>query len=249
MFDWKKITLILLDVVAGVYLVLAVTAFNKPDEQANICKDIQINIQKEETEGFLSDTEVMNLLRNSRIAMLNQVMKDINTRQIESVLEQNELIEDAECYKTIKGVLCINIKQRIPVCRVMLSNGEDYYVDTHHEVMPHHQYTCDLLVVTGNVSKQYASKTLAPLVQQIQRDPFWKNQFVQINVNDDRSLEAIPRVGNHVICLGKGTGISKKLERLRKFYAYGLSKTGWNRYSSISVEFDNQIICKRNKRK
>ena len=31
----------------------------------------------------------------------------------------------------------------------------------------------------------------------------------------------------------------------RKFYQYGLSQAGWNKYSRISVEFDNQIICKR----
>lgn len=249
MFDWKKPTIIVLDVCIGVYLILAMTAFNKPDEKANVCNDIQIFIQKGGTEGFLSDKEVMQMLRNSKIAMLNQPMKDINTRQIETVLESNELIEDVECYKTISGALCINIVQRIPIFRVMLTSGEDYYVDSHHEVMPHNKFTCDLLVVTGNVSKPYATKTLAPMIQQIQKDNFWKNQFVQINVNEDRSLEAIPRVGNHVICLGQHTGITKKLERLRKFYAYGLSQTGWNRYSRISVEFDNQIICKRNKRK
>jgi cell division protein FtsQ len=45
------------------------------------------------------------------------------------------------------------------------------------------------------------------------------------------------------------TGMDKKLERMRKFYLYGLNKAGWNKYSSISVEFDNQIICKRVKEK
>jgi cell division protein FtsQ len=36
-----------------------------------------------------------------------------------------------------------------------------------------------------------------------------------------------------------------KLTRLEKFYRYGLSQAGWNKYSSINLEFDNQIICKR----
>ena len=35
------------------------------------------------------------------------------------------------------------------------------------------------------------------------------------------------------------------MERLEKFYKYGLSQAGWNRYSYINLEFDNQIICKR----
>ena len=37
----------------------------------------------------------------------------------------------------------------------------------------------------------------------------------------------------------------KKLDTLEKFYHYGLSQAGWNKYKYINLEFDNQIICKR----
>ena len=36
-----------------------------------------------------------------------------------------------------------------------------------------------------------------------------------------------------------------KLERLEKFYRYGLSQAGWNKYSYINLAFENQIICKK----
>ena len=39
--------------------------------------------------------------------------------------------------------------------------------------------------------------------------------------------------------------VEKKLARIEKFYRYGLSQAGWNKYSYINVEFDNQIICKK----
>ena len=41
--------------------------------------------------------------------------------------------------------------------------------------------------------------------------------------------------------------VNKKLTRLEKFYKYGLSQVGWNKYSYIDLEFDNQIICKKKK--
>ena len=41
--------------------------------------------------------------------------------------------------------------------------------------------------------------------------------------------------------------VEKKLLRLEKFYKYGLSQVGWNKYSYINLEFDNQIICKKKK--
>ena len=39
--------------------------------------------------------------------------------------------------------------------------------------------------------------------------------------------------------------MTKKLSRLEKFYRYGLSQAGWNKYSYIDIEFDNQIICRK----
>ena len=79
----------------------------------------------------------------------------------------------------------------------------------------------------------------------ILKDEFWRSQVVQLNILRDGSVELVPRVGDHVAYLGQPTGLTRKLSRLRKFYLYGLSQAGWNKYSRISVEFDNQIICKR----
>ena len=34
-----------------------------------------------------------------------------------------------------------------------------------------------------------------------------------------------------------------KLDRLKTFYGKALNEVGWNKYSRISLEFSNQIIC------
>jgi cell division protein FtsQ len=53
----------------------------------------------------------------------------------------------------------------------------------------------------------------------------------------------VPRVGEHIIFLGKAGDYDQKFERLEKFYKKALNEIGWNKYSRISLEFDNQIIC------
>ena len=131
----------------------------------------------------------------------------------------------------------------------MADNGENYYVDTHGSLMPETRFVTDQIIATGNISRKYAQKTLVRVANEIMSDHFWRNQVVQMNILADGSVEIVPRVGDHVIFLGAPVNIDKKLARLRKFYLYGLNKTGWNKYNYISVEFDNQIICKRNKRK
>ena len=35
----------------------------------------------------------------------------------------------------------------------------------------------------------------------------------------------------------------EKFEKLKTFYEKGLNQVGWNKYSRISLEFNNQIIC------
>lgn len=245
--DWKKISLIALDIVIGGYLILAVTAFNKPDDADNTCHDVSISITQDTAEGFLSVPDIEHLLRKSGISLISRPMRNINTRQIEELLEGNDLIDNVECYKSINGLLCIKISQRTPVVRVISQTGEDYYVDNHGIIMPHNNYSCNLLVATGYISKQFASKVLAPTVCEINESPFWKNQIVQLNVLNDCSIEIVPRVGDHIAYLGQPIHITEKLDRLRKFYKYGLTKAGWNRYSRISVEFENQIICKKKK--
>lgn len=241
---WKKIVLVSFNIVLAAYLVLAMMAFNKPDTEA-VCRDVRINIEKGIMPGFLTEAEVKHMLVSSHVSPIGQTMEYINLRQMEESLEQAELIERAECYKAQDNVVCINIRQRIPVIRVMNAQGEDYYVDTHGKPMPRSNYSCHLIVATGSISKHYAEKVLAPLANLLLNDPFWKSEVVQLNILYDGSVELIPRVGDHVVYLGQPTGVTKKLERLRKFYRYGLNVAGWNKYSRISVEFDNQIVCKR----
>lgn len=243
--NWKKILLIAADVVLGVYLVAAVTAFNKPEDAALTCHELRISIMGDAVEGFLTTADVERMLKADRLDPRGLALGQINTRQIEEHLQAKELIEEAQCYTTQNGNVCIRIRQRTPVVRVMAQNGDDYYVDNHGKPLPRAGYSCNLMVATGYITPGYAEQRLAPMANLILKDEFWRSQVVQLNILRDGSVELVPRVGDHVAYLGQPTGLTRKLSRLRKFYLYGLSQAGWNKYSRISVEFDNQIICKR----
>ena len=135
----------------------------------------------------------------------------------------------------------------MPIIRVKSDVGKDFFIDETGSIMPKGRYTTDLIVATGHISEKYAKKYLTQIGNVIVHDPFWQNQVEQLYVMPDGCLELIPRVGDHVVGLGAPDNIEVKLDRLRKFYKYGLGQVGWNKYSYISVEFSNQIICKRKK--
>ena len=102
-------------------------------------------------------------------------------------------------------------------------------------------------IVTGNVEKSFAMKDLYKFGVFLQNNKFWEAQIVQINVLPGKEIELVPRVGNHIIYLGKLEHFEDKLKRLKTFYEKGLNQVGWNKYSRISLEFGNQIICTKKK--
>ena len=77
----------------------------------------------------------------------------------------------------------------------------------------------------------------------LKENPFWNAQIQQINVTASKELELVPRVGEHIIFMGKPGNYENKFDRLKTFYKKGLNQVGWNKYSRISLEFENQIIC------
>lgn len=245
MVNWKKILVITFNVIIGIYLVLAITAFNKSADKETVCKDVRITIERGVIEGSLSPIDVRNMLNGEKVNPVGRTLAAINLRAMEERLNAQELIENAECYKTQDGCVNITVTERVPVVRVMAANGDDYYVDKDGRVMKNTGYACNLMVATGSIDRAYASRVLAPVGRLILADDFWRSQIEQVNVLPDSTIEMVPRVGEHIIYIGRPVGLTKKLERLRKFYQYGLSQAGWNKYKRISVEFNNQIVCKK----
>lgn len=245
MVSWKKVLLVTLNVGIAAYLVLAATVLSRGAGQDMVCSDVRISIEQGVIKGFLTNDKVKHTLISEGIYPVGQKLNNINLRQMEEVLAREELIGQAQCYKTQDGRISIWVSERVPVVRVMDNGGEDYYVDEDGNAMQGTDYACNLMVATGSISQTYAARVLAPIGRMVMTDDFWRNQIEQLNVLSDSTIEMVPRVGNHIIYLGQPTNIRRKLERLRKFYDYGLSQVGWNKYSRISVEYSNQIVCKK----
>ena len=243
--NWKNTVLVLADIALAVYLVLAITAFNCPDESSNVCREVNIYIEDGSVKGFLDQEEIKTLLQRARCYPIGDQMSSVDVRVIEEQLKKNPFVKNAQCYKTQTGHVNITVDQRLPVIRVKADNGDDYYVDEHGNIMPNTHFASNLVVATGAIQQKYAQKVLKDIGCYLLQTPLWGNQVEQLNVLADGSIEMVPRVGDHIVYLGSPSNLERKLTRLEKFYKYGLSKAGWNKYSYINVEFDNQIICKK----
>lgn len=260
---WKRTFIILLDVVLGIYIVLAFTAFNKPDETKKKCTKVNISIADESNNGFITVAEIKKRLVAGGIYPKGQPLRYVDARKIEDRLKMSPFVKTAECYKTQDGQVFINITQLLPVIRIKADNGDDYYVDDKNSVMPNSSYVSNLIIASGNITPSFATNYISPMGKALMANDVWCNLIEQIHVLPGGGVELVPRVGDHIVYIGRlpefqknvshekliSDFVGRKMTRLVKFYKYGLSYAGWNKYSYINLEFDNQIICKKRSHK
>lgn len=255
----KNTIIVAFDIILAIYLVAAFTAFNKPDEEKSLCNKVNIDIADGSNDGFIDAKVIKQRLDAAGMYPLRKPMRYVDARKIENILKSSPFVKTAECYKTQDGNVFITITQLLPVIRIKADNGDDYYVDDKNSVMPNSNYTSDLIIATGNISRTFATNYMSAIGKTIMSNDLWKNLVEQIHVLPDHGIEIVPRIGDHVVYLGRmpeargkesrekviANFVSTKMERLMKFYRYGLAYAGWNKYSYINIEFDNQIICKK----
>jgi len=113
-------------------------------------------------------------------------------------------------------------------------------------------------VFTGFPSKNIASKNDQKLLDEVRltakfifNDPFWMAQTAQIDItpvpsiSSEWNFEMIPVVGNHTVKLGDGENIDEKFHRLMVFYKQILSKTGFDKYKMIDVQYAGQVVASK----
>ena len=145
------ITLLLLLLIA--YLTWAVGWISRRPE-AQVCSGVLYDVQDSVYARFISDKELTALLKRANMDPTGRPLDEVNTQQIEESIAEHPLIDEVECYKTPSGRLRIDIRQRIPILRVMDQRGGNYFVDTKGKVMPANAHCIARLpVATGYVSR------------------------------------------------------------------------------------------------
>ena len=243
----KKILSILTVFLLAGYMVYSVLGMTNRHEDVRLCSGVDLHITDSLHFDLIDEDMVLSLLKEHSLDPIGSPLEAIDVEAIEQTLALHPLVGKAQCYKTGGDMLRINLSGKVPLVRVLNNRGQDFYVDSHGEILSQHSLAVQLPVATGYLDREFASKELLEVVRAIDRSEFWKAQVEQINVTSDKQIELVPRVGDHLLILGTADNIEDKLERLMNFYEKGLDNVGWNKYRSISVAYDNQVVCKKRK--
>lgn len=236
-------TLLKLLLLIGVtaYLIFACFAFLTREDTMQ-CKNLNILIADSAQATLITAKDVDLMLRKSHLYPIGKAMKDIDLARLQQTLQKDPFIREAICVKTPGERINVMVQQRLPLLRIIADNGEDYYVDNNGFPMEARGYEADLPVVTGKVTKDFIKKHLLPLGKLLSQDEYWNNQVMQIQVQENQEIDLSLRVGTAIVHLGEANNYEKKMNNLRAFYDKVLPNVGWNRYQSISVAYENQVI-------
>lgn len=235
------------------FVVLLVAAIQ--DKDAGKCKSIQVKFEGKDDNFFIESKDIKSLItKDKNLNPIGKSIADINIAELESVVDQDPWVKNAEIYFDNGQQLNIKVTQREPVARVFTFSGNSFYLDGAGEHIPvSSRYAARVPVFTGfptDAEKLQKPDSLlaAQIVDMgiyIGNDPFWMAQVEQLMITDDRRFEFIPKLGDQVIAFGEGIDIEKKFTKLLAFYKEGLNKVGWNNYTRINIAFENEVVCTR----
>ena len=217
------------------------------------CADIKVEIEGNEGHVFIDEKEIIDKLKVNGAAA-GKPINTIDLRTLEAVLKKQPWIQNAELYFDNNEVLQVKVKEREPIARIFTLESESFYIDSSGIRLPlSNDYSAHVPIFTSFPSnKKHLSKPDSTLLddvkniaQYIQQDTFWNAQVSQVVITSQSNFNIIPVVGNQTISFGNADSIASKFDRLTAFYKQVWAKSGFEKYETINVMFDGQVVATR----
>lgn len=219
------------------------------------CRAISIDILNASDGSFIGKSGISALIRdNQKMNPEGKNIRSINTLSLEKQMESDPWVKHAQVYMDNSNILHIRITQRIPLVRVFTASGSSFYLDSSACRLPLLDNVHPRLPLFTDYSDPGPgqvipdSQLVAGMIgigRYLHQDSFWNAQVQQMNILADGSFELIPRIGNQVILFGDGSDVPEKFRNLLAFYKEILNTEGWEKYDTINLSYDHEIVCVR----
>ncbi|WP_419869404.1 cell division protein FtsQ/DivIB [Chryseobacterium sp. CT-SW4] len=170
----------------------------------------------------------------------------LNIPALEKKINAMPAVDSANVYLNLNGKLNLDIRQRVPVFRLN-TNGKDIYVDEKGIEFPiSRTYSHPCMLVTGNVKPSEYEK-LVELIEKINKDDFSKKYFIGVSKEKD-NYNLLTSEGSYKVEIGDLDNIDFKVKGFKAFVEKYLVYQDPQKYSKISVKYQNQIVTTLNPR-
>ncbi len=234
--------------------VLSLIAFTEKQQAGSACRDIAIDLDNHHENHYLDEGDILRLVEKLNPGIRGASFDRIDFKAIESKLEYDRHIEDAQTFKDLKGNLVVRVELRRPVARIVQENAPDAYIAEDGVIMGvSDRYNSRVVLISGPYAARIAQahrvqdvpggSQLLEMIEFIRDDAFWNAQIAQVDIAADGKMTLLPQITGQRVEFGMADGYEEKLRKLMIFYKEILPQRGWTRYERVNLEYNGQIIA------
>lgn len=230
-------------VVVVAMLTTAIWASHRPVETP--CEWLRVEIVDSVDRQYVSSNELRQLLYREGLLPVGKLMRDVSCQAIENCLLKHDMIRTAECYKSVRGGVCVRLTQRVPALQVKSGDG-NYYVDTDRKIMPARAtIDVDVPVFKGALGKRAATEEYYDFALWLTNNSYWQSRIKYVQVHNAKHLVLAQHDGQGDIILGDLSEYEKKMSRLHKLYTKGLDRIEHPDYKEYDLRYDGQVVGRK----
>ncbi|WP_294220353.1 cell division protein FtsQ [uncultured Chryseobacterium sp.] len=205
-------------------------------------KQISVKMNEKTPVYFVDEKDIREIVKKENPS---GEVGDLDIPALEKKINNLPAVDSANVYLNLNGKLNLDIKQRVPVFRLN-KEGRDFYVDEKGIEFPISKtYSHPCMLVTGNVNKDEYQK-LAELVEKIDKDDFSRKYFIGISKDRNGNYNLLTSESNYKVEIGDLDNIDFKVKGFKTFVEKYLVYQDPEKYSRVSVKYQNQIVTTLN---
>lgn len=224
-------------------LVLGVVIFlyGFAEKRNNARKLSHVEVQFTQFENLYVTQEAVNkLLVLNNITVTNVDKETLDLNRVEKVLNNHPMIENAEVFLTMNGILKTKISQRRPIGRIL--GNKTYYVDRLGTKMPlSPYYTARVPILIGVAEKDI--NEVYTLLKYISEDQFLTEHITSITRLNKGLYQLEVRQMDFSLFFGKIERVGDKFNNFKAFYKKAIKDDLLNTYKMVDLQFGNQVVC------
>lgn len=220
--------------------------FSNIESEKSVCTKIYVDIVNADAANFLNKQDIVNVVNAVGLNPLGKKKPEINIQEIEDTLNNYKFLEYAECSLLNDNAFFIEVKQIVPVMRIISSDGSYYVNKDGKRIETDARYSVDVPVVHGEFDgEKLKYSDIMPLINYISKSEQIANYVTDLRVRDKNNIFIVPNIRGHLVNFGSVENIESKFQKIKRFYEKVIPVRGWWYYDTISVKWDYQVVATR----
>ena len=222
--------------------------FTRKDHIEHPMRGLELNLIRQNEQGFINKDAVYQKIMKICDTARNTDITMIPVDSVRNYIKSIPWAVYTEANITFDEIMIVNIIECQPIMRIYYKDGRSVYLDEDGNAYPSKDdYSMHLLIGSGNITKNNLPQVFKVMKSVINNS--YSNCCVKQVYFDGKNYELVMNNVDLKVILGDDRNVDEKLLNMQYFFEQMQGSPELKNYSKINFNFDNQVVCTRNKTK